>query len=162
MEAEQSSLFKISIGIGFRVEDTGQIFLTQPEIPEHLGQTPQYLAFTRALLSQKYGKDGLPAEVLFGPTTCDGRDPGSPSIPLADRCEECEMPSKIENRHDSCDDALVDGNSPNSDELECRLKAICFLCQTKTNALGLFVKRSNPNMSPNQLPFLNRVRFFYG
>jgi hypothetical protein len=84
MNPEQSSLLDTALKLGLPVEGTKQSLLTQVEIASRLGQNAPYLAVRHALLCQKDGEHGLLAEVWFGPETCAGHYPGSPSIPLVD------------------------------------------------------------------------------
>ena len=84
MDTEQSSLLNTALKLGLPVEDTKQNVLNETEISERLGQVAPYLALRRALVCQKDGEHSLLAEVRFGPNTCDGHYPGSPSIPLVD------------------------------------------------------------------------------
>ena len=84
MNTDQVSLFDAAIKLGLPVEGTQQTLLTEAAIAARLSQNPPYLAVHRALLCQKEGEHGLLAEVWFGPETCVGHYPGSPSIPLVD------------------------------------------------------------------------------
>lgn len=84
METEQSFLHNTALKLGLPVEGTQQVVLSEAEISARLGQIPPYLAVHRALVCQKDGEYALLAEVRFGPETCEGHYPGSPSIPLVD------------------------------------------------------------------------------